>query len=244
MKKTIAIIGFGTFGQFITPFFDSNRFEVFAWNRTDKSAEAKQLGVNWTTLQEALQKEIIILATNISYFEAFLMTYGKTIQPNALVIDVASVKMKPVALMQKYLPATCEIIGTHPLFGPQSGKNGIEGLNCVLCPVRTTKNEAVFDFLSKDLKLNVIIKTPEEHDKEMAYVQGLTHFVARALLNLHLNEVSMKTKAFEHLLTIQSMLGGDSMELFKSIQNDNPFAEQVRKDFLQNLSHLDDFLKT
>lgn len=236
--QTLSIIGFGTFGQFIAPYLTSY-FDVYAWNRTDYEHKAKDLNVKWSTLDESLSKDIIILCTNISYFEDFLRDNSLRFNPNALVIDVASVKMKPVALMLKYLPSTCEIIGTHPLFGPQSGKNGIEGLNFVVCPVRTSKSECIQKFAADKLKLNVILRSPEEHDKEMAYVQGLTHFIARALSGMEVQELEMKTRAYERLLDVKNYLSGDSWDLFQSIQNDNPFADEVRNKFIIELQNLE-----
>jgi len=241
LMKSLSIIGFGTFGQFLAPHLTSH-FDVYAWNRTNYEAKAKELCVSWNTLESALEKDIIILCTNISFFEAFLKENSRLINPHALVIDVASVKIKPVELMKKYLPSTCEIVGTHPLFGPQSGKNGIEGLNFVVCPVRTSKSDSIVTFAKEALKLNVILRTPEEHDKEMAYVQGLTHFIARALTAMDVKEFVMKTRAYERLLDIKNFLGGDSWDLFISIENDNPFAKEVREMFKMELGKLEEKL--
>ncbi|MFN0048590.1 MAG: prephenate dehydrogenase/arogenate dehydrogenase family protein [Cytophagales bacterium] len=236
--QTLSIIGFGTFGQFIAPHLTSH-FDVYAWNRTDYEEKARELNVNWCQLHRALQMDIIILCTNISFFESFLIENSHFFNPKALVIDVASVKLKPLALMKRYLPSTCEIVGAHPLFGPQSGKNGIEGLNFVLCSERTTKLDCIKKFASEVLKLNVILRTPEEHDQEMAYVQGLTHFIARALSGIQVKEFEMKTRAYERLLDVKNYLGGDSWDLFTSIENDNPFAKEVRIKFQNELNNLE-----
>lgn len=238
----MSLIGFGTFGQFMAPHLTPH-FEVFAWNRTDYSQVATKLGVKWASIEQALQKEIIIIGTNINYFEIFLSENGAYFNPNALVIDVASVKIKPIELMLKHLPQTCEIIGTHPLFGPQSGKDGIKGLNFVLCPVRTVNESCIYEFLINKLQLNVLLRTPEEHDKQMAYVQALTHFIARAVANMDVPDSDQKTRAYERLLDIKGFLGGDSYDLFKSIENDNPFAETVRERFLSELNALNIKLK-
>jgi len=236
--QSLSIIGFGTFGQFIAPYLVPH-FHVFAWSRSNYESQALSLHVHWSALDEALQKEIIILCTNISFFEDFLKAHSHAVNPHAIVVDVASVKLKPVELMLKYLPATCEIVGTHPLFGPQSGKNGIEGLNFVVCPVRTSKMDCIVRFASEQLKLNVLLRTAEEHDKEMAYVQGLTHFIARALSAMDVKEFEMKTRAYERLLDVKNFLGGDSWELFTSIENDNPFAIHIREQFKVELQNLE-----
>lgn len=236
--NSIAIIGFGPFSQFFTPYITQNFSDVSVWNRSDKSAEAAKLGVKYVSLDEALSKDVIILSTSISFFEELLKNNAKKINPKAIVFDVASVKMKPVELMLKYLPQTCEIVATHPLFGPQSGKDGIEGKNMVICPIRTSKQICIIDFLANKLKLNVMVRTPEEHDKQMAYVQALTHFVARGIAGIKIPYTDQKTIAFEKLIDVRNLLAGDSDDLFLAIQNDNPFAKSVRLEFLNKLNDL------
>jgi prephenate dehydrogenase len=143
--------------------------------------------------------------------------------------------MKPVELMQKHLPAIVEIIATHPLFGPQSAKDSIEGRLMVVYPVRTTQFDGVKIFLSDTLKLKVLEKTPEEHDRAMAYVQALTHLIGRSVAEMNILDSDMKTMAYEHLLNIKELVGHDSLELFKTIQNENPFAAKICKDFVESI---------
>ena len=140
--------------------------------------------------------------------------------------------------MLKHLPKNVEIIGTHPLFGPQSGKNGIAGLNLVICPVRTKRNGNLSRFFSRELKLNVLERTPLDHDKQMAYVQALTHFIGRAVNQMDIPDVEQKTPAYQYLLEIKRNLGQDSMDLFLTIENENPFAKDVRDRFIEELVKL------
>ena len=141
--------------------------------------------------------------------------------------------------MTEILPATVEIVGTHPLFGPQSGRDGIEGLRLALCPVRTTRNNEIKKFLSEKLKLKVLEKSPVEHDREMAHVQALTHFVARALDELHVEESDLATVSYEELMRAARLVSEDSWELFQTIQKGNPFAETKRKAFLEKLNEIE-----
>lgn len=145
--------------------------------------------------------------------------------------------------MLKYLNDEVQIVGTHPLFGPQSGKNGIKGLNFVICPVRYNKTDKLIDLFGNKLELNVMIRTPEEHDRQMAYVQGITHFVGRALNHMDIPDVEQKTPAYQFLLDIKRNLGGDSWDLFLTIENENPFARPVREHLMEELQKLDDQLQ-
>lgn len=236
--RELGIVGFGSFGQFIVPFLKPF-FSISVYNRSDRSEDAKRLGVKYESLQTVAEKPIVIMCVPVQFMEESLNAVKTFIQPNALVVDVSSVKIKPLALMKAALPEHSNIVLTHPLFGPQSGKNGIEGLNMVLCP--TTNNmltRTIYRFLRYNLKLNVLERTPELHDQQMAYVQALTHFVGRAVNEMDIPDVEQKTQAYQYLLNIKRNLGQDSMDLFLTIENENPYAKEVRKSFIEELNKL------
>lgn len=237
----VGLIGFGNFGQFIVKYLKPH-FEIFAYDITDFSSEAKSIGVTWSSLEKVVSKEIVVLAVPVQFLENLLLEISSIINPSALVMDVSSVKVKPIELMKKYLPETTGIVGTHPLFGPQSGKNGIEGLNLVVCPVRNAAVNSLIRFFSKELKLNVMERTAELHDQQMAYVQALTHFIGRSINEMDIPDVEQKTPAYQYLLDIKRNLGKDSMDLFLTIEKENPFAKEVREHFIEKLQNLNNQL--
>lgn len=239
--QTLGIIGFGSFGQFMTKYL-KDHFEVSVYDSNDLSKTAKDLGVNWQTLEEITQNQIIILAIPLQYLEDLLKKIAHTITPGTLVIDVTSVKISPVTLMKKYLHEEVNIIATHPLFGPKSGANGIAGLKITLCDVRSTNLQYNWlkNFFANTLELDVIESTPEEHDREAGYVMGLTHFIGQALNHLEIPDCKQTTKTFQHLMQLREMLSQDSMDLFLTIQKDNPHAEKTRNEFYKTLSYLEE----
>ena len=87
-----------------------------------------------------------MIAVPVQQMEKVLRSIAKLVKPGALVIDVGSVKLKPAKLMKEILPAGVDIVGTHPLFGPQSGKKGIKNLNVVVCDVRGKRAACVRRF--------------------------------------------------------------------------------------------------
>jgi len=241
-KKELGFIGFGGFGRFIIPHLKPY-FDITVFDKTDYSDKVKKLGVKWGSLHEVATKEIVALAVPVQFFEDLLIDIKGLVVPKTLVFDLSSVKIKPIDLMLKHLPDYVDIIGTHPLFGPQSGKDGIEGLNIVVCPVRTKKNHNLIRFFSKELKLNVLERTPIVHDKQMAYVQALTHFVGRAVNAMDIPDVEQKTPAYQYLLYIKRNLGQDSMDLFLTIEKENPYAKEVRDLFIEELKNLNKLLE-
>jgi prephenate dehydrogenase len=241
----ISVFGFGAFGRFMTSHVRSH-FKVRACDAVDRSAESASADVTYTSLSDAAHADIIVLAIPVQRMEQLLRQLAPLLaKRSSLVIDVASVKVKPIALMRDLLPPQTEIIGTHPLFGPQSGKNGIEGLPIAFCPVRASEERiaCVRSFLSQTLKLRVLDVTPEEHDRQMAYVQGLTHLVSRAAAALELPKTELATVAYRRFAEMSESLAGDSWELFKTIENENPFAAEVRAQFTRQIAELEAKLK-
>jgi prephenate dehydrogenase len=237
--KTVGIIGFGSFGQFmakhIKPFANITVYDV----SMDVNSNSD---VTFGTLADVLNCEIVILGVPVQVLENVLIQIKEFIRPGTIFLDVCSVKVKPIDLMLKHLPKDVDIIGTHPLFGPKSGAKGISGLKIAICNTRCSSEnfEMIKNFLSEKLDLAVLGRTPEEHDKEVAYAQVLTHFIARALKDMNIPKLDQTTKTYDKLMDVMDIISLDSMELFMAIQKENPYAADVRKDFLDSLSNLDD----
>lgn len=236
--KEIGIIGFGQFGRFMAQHLASF-FDVSVCDNAELRAEAEKLGVKWSDFETVAAKKIVIFAVPLAAFEQVLSRTVPFLDTNAMCFDVCSVKMQPLEMMRRILPETVEIIGTHPLFGPQSGREGINGMRVAFCPVRTDKTDAIKSFLTEKLNLRVFEKTPAAHDEEMAHVQALTHFVARALDELHVSDSELATVSYEELMRAARLVSEDSWALFQTIQQGNPFAGKKRKAFIEKLIELE-----
>ena len=165
------------------------------------------------------------------------------LKPGSLVLDTCSVKMHPIEVMKRILPDNVSLMGTHPMFGPDSGSRGISGLPIVTVDVRTRPDEYkgwVERF--KRMGLNVLEMTAEDHDREAAYSQGITHFIGRVLNELPLKDSPMATAGYRALLEIIRQTCNDSWQLFVDIQRYNPFTNMMRKDLHAGLNKmLDEF---
>lgn len=246
--KTVAVIGFGRFGQMVAEIL-SERFDVYAYNPRDKSKIARELGIKYEpSLEKAADKDIVILSMPISSLRELLQDIAPHIKPGALVLDVCSVKVRPALLMKKMLPKGVDIVATHPLFGP-SVKTGIKkgkvaydlaGKKIVLCPVRTKKLDVgkLKEFLEES-GLVVYITTPGEHDRQMAIAQGLTHYIALALRKMGVDEQDLTTPNFDALLGIIKRLDNDTDVLLKDIQVQNEYAAEQRMIFRKMLDEIE-----
>ena len=243
-KYHIGIVGYGDFTKVmlecLSPYAD-----IVVSSRSKETGDAG-FGVSFASLQEVLAQPIIIPSIPSQFFEDFFTKNRTLINSNAVVIDVCSVKVKPLQVLKELLPSTCQIIGTHPLFGPASvaENGGIEGLPCAFSPVRA-EDEVINElrsFLADTLKLKILERTPEEHDREMAHVMGLSHYIGRVMQMMDIPESELATLAYKDLLDMKRVQGEDSWDLFKSIMEENPFAHEVNQKFKQAEKELDEKL--
>ncbi len=228
-RPRLGLVGFGAFGQLAARHLEPH-FDILAH---DPAASDDLDGlVRLTDLATAAACPVVILAVPVEGLETTVAAIAPDIAPGALVLDVGSVKIKPARIMAEGLPAAAQVVGTHPLFGPQSGKNGIAGLRIAVCAVRGDRAAGrVAAFCRRALGLKVFRVTPEDHDLESATVQGLTHLIARVLMAMEPLPTRMTTGSFERLMQAVELVRHDSPAVFRAIEQDNPFAAAVRKRF-------------
>ncbi len=192
------------------------------------------------TFDAAAQCDILVLTVAISAMEETCRRLAPLLRPGQLVVDTCSVKVQPIEIMQRTLPAGVGILGTHPLFGPDSGRDGIRGLKIVLCPVRIAPElyghvRALLDSLG----LVTIEAAAEEHDRQAARTQAVFHLLAQALGRLGWGGESMATPGPEAFFRQIRSVQQDTPQLFRDMQRLNPFSGEYRKQFLAALADLD-----
>lgn len=239
--SSLGLIGVGAFGAFALGHLKPH-FDITIHDAADVSALAARLGVKAGSLADAAACDIVVIAVPVQRMEPVLRAVAPHIKNGAMVVDVASVKIKPTEMMKRILPAHASIVGAHPLFGPQSGQYGIEGLNVAVCNVRGDRSKCVVAFLRDNLKLNVFETTPEDHDRQLAYVQGLTHLLAKVVVSLDLPEFQLTTKTYDLMTQMIGMVRYDSDELFKAIERENPFTAEAKKAFFAAARNLEETL--
>jgi prephenate dehydrogenase len=235
--KTLGLIGFGQFGRLAADLLKPHFDVLVTDSAPGAEAAARELGVAFGSVAEAASRQVVVVAVPVVAMKAVFTAIAPHLQPGALVADVGSVKMLPSQWMTEILPAHVDIIATHPLFGPQSAKAGLSGLRFVICPIRGDRHERVAAF-GRSLGLTVTVTSAEEHDREMAYVQALTHLIGRSLVNLGIPDEDLKTQSYQHLLELCSLIGADTFELFTAIQTQNPFAAEVVSAFVEQAKSL------
>ncbi|MFA6532500.1 MAG: prephenate dehydrogenase/arogenate dehydrogenase family protein [Patescibacteria group bacterium] len=214
MKK-VAIIGFGRFGKTLKRLLGQD-FELTVINR--KNAE------------EIVNSEVVFYCVPISTFESVIRSHKKYFKENHLLIDVLSVKMHPKKVFEKHLRSLkTQALLTHPMFGPDSSKNGFSELPIILDKFKADENNYLFwinFFIKKGLK--VIEMTAQQHDKLAANSQGLTHFIGRLLEKFNLKPTEIDSLGTKKLLEVMGQTCNDTWQLFNDLQNFNPYTKAMR----------------
>jgi len=233
-RVEIGIIGYGRFGQFAAERLRKD-FRVVVYDR--KRVRCPK-GIRRGTLEEVASTPVLLLCVPISEIPRTCLEIKPCLTPGQLIIDTCSVKEKPLQELARLLPRFVEILGTHPLFGPDSARNGIRGLKIVLCPVRCRRVSKIKAWLeTKGLK--VIVTTPARHDFEMARTQALFHFLARGVAETGIRVGRLSTpgpaKLFDDFRDVQN----DSLQLFQDLHRMNRFSAPMRKQLIECLTLLD-----
>lgn len=244
-QPTIGILGLGAFGRLmaasLAPHLPVIGFDPGA-NRLANTGDPGAL-FSVGTLEQACGCDVVVLAVNLQHLREAIDAAAPHLHKDSLVLDVCSVKLRPVELLGAHLPESVEILGTHPLFGPQTVREkGLKGQPIALCPVRSAPEtyRRVRTFLADVLGLNTIEVSADEHDRQMAMVQVITHLVGHAANEMDLPELPLATLAYRRLLQLKVNTQGDSEEMFRAIQNVNPYAADTRRRFLQAMRVIGD----
>jgi len=229
----IGIIGFGRFGKLASHYLAKD-FDVFVHTRADITSEINQTGARAESLEAVCRQDIVIPCVPISIFKDFLKSIAPLIKPDALIIDVCSVKEYPIRWMRKILPDTVSILATHPMFGPDSAANSLEGRKICLCKVKLEEKQyrKIRKYLfSKGLV--VIEATAKEHDEQIATSLALTHLIGRTLSESGAAQLDIDTEGYKRLLHILEVVERDTWQLFTDMHHYNSHARKKRIEFME-----------
>ena len=238
--KRIAIVGgYGKMGAWFARLLKAEGFHLTVIGRDkDKLAKAAvELGVAATDrMDKAAEADIIIISVPIDSFETVCSSLAPFLGPKNKVIDLTSIKSKPVEAMHRYFTKSV-ILGTHPVFGP--GAASLSGQNFILTPTIPAEKdlgEKISNWLSSR-GTRVRIMPPEEHDRLMAISLGLAHFVAivtaDALVSLDkLTDMSGASGiTYKALLTLVESVLSEDPALYASLQLSLPQLPEIEQLF-------------
>ncbi|KAJ9175949.1 hypothetical protein P3X46_014448 [Hevea brasiliensis] len=231
----IGIIGFGPFAQFLAKTMIKQGHTLRATSRSDHSQLCQDLGISYfrnaITFLEADNDVILICTSILSLPEVLKSMPLHGLKRQTLFADVLSVKEYPRDLLLKVLPEESDILCTHPMFGPESAKDGWKDLAFVYDKVRVKDEATCSSFLRifENEGCRMLEMSCEEHDKMAARSQFLTHTIGRVLSEMEIKSTPISTKGFESLVQLKEVTVKDSFDLFSGLFLCNRFAKEELK---------------
>ena len=228
----VGVIGFGRIGRLLVRHFARDA-KLFVFDVKRDARKVRALGATPATLAEACAQDVVVLCVPIAAFEGLTRRIKSLLRPDALVVDVCSVKEHPVRAMKRHLPKSVSLLATHPNFGPDSAADSLRGRKIVLCKVRMKNADYIRAKRALERKgLDVVEMTPREHDRRMASSLVLTHFIGRSLVAYGAKTTGVDTEGYKRLLRILETVQNDSWQLFQDMNRFNAFAAPMRRRFL------------
>lgn len=238
-RKNIGIIGYGRFGKFLSEILAQNlghSFKIIVFSR--RTNIEKNTQIEFLPLSEISRADVVIPCIPISIFEEIVTTISPMLKENCVVIDVCSVKVFPIEIMTRLLRSNIQIIGSHPVFGPDSYKKngGLKNLPIVLTQVRCEqKTFARIKEMCSQLQLHILEMTAEEHDKYAAYSQAYAFLIGKISQEMNIQPTPIDTMWYQLLIEERNAIEHDSTQLFFDIQERNPFAAEMRQKFKRSV---------
>ncbi|MEW5314382.1 MAG: hypothetical protein WDW38_005888 [Sanguina aurantia] len=206
MKLRVGIVGFGNFGQFLAKRLVDRGHTVIATSRTPYDEVARSMGVAFYSDPNDFceeHPEVVLLASSILSCEnVFKSIPVQRLKRNTLFVDVLSVKVFPKQMLLRQLPPEVDILCTHPIkcgWGED--------------PRRQKRVEAFLKFFREE-GCSMVEMSCEEHDRQAASTQFITHTVGRVLGAMQLAPTEINTKGYDALLNLVNNTTNDSFDLY------------------------------
>ncbi|MGB3559471.1 MAG: bifunctional chorismate mutase/prephenate dehydrogenase [Geitlerinemataceae cyanobacterium] len=128
---------------------------------------------DWDKAEELLaDADLVLICVPIDRTIEIIRDLAPYIPPSAVLADITSIKAPIVETM-----LACHsgpVVGLHPMFGP--GVQSFLSQKVVICPGRNDEAcQWLQDFMAADGG-DLVVCTPEEHDRMMVAVQAIRHF--------------------------------------------------------------------
>jgi len=220
IMKAGIIGGTGRMGRLFARVFENAGYEVLVSGRKTAitGADIAQLC------------DIVIISVPIRETVKVIETIAPLMRPGQLLCDFTSLKVQPVEAMLK---SKANVIGLHPMFGPSV--KSLKQQTIIVCPARTDETH-LHSLLSvfRSEGAECTIATPEQHDRMVAVVQGLTHYMTLCMadtvrrLGLDLKKTADFTSpVYQIEISVMGRLLSQDPGLYADILQMNPYVPEV-----------------
>lgn len=219
----VGIIGYGQFGSFI-----HHLLKTYAPHLTVLRYDPLFSSEQSDTLHTVCASDIVFLSVPVRVLQETITHIASLVSPTTLVIDVSTVKEKPVERLQ-HLRHRCLFLATHPMFGPYSyqKKWSLHWLRLVVCDHNLSDDQyAAICACFRLLQLDTIVMSAQQHDKLLAESLFLTHYLTQTLITAGLVRTEIDTVSFGNLMDVVESVKNDKA-LFQDVRLYNPYCKKM-----------------
>jgi chorismate mutase/prephenate dehydratase len=223
----ILIYGVGNMGKFFKDFFFTKGYYVRGYDTDSGKRDTESID----------GFDVIFVCTPMDELEDVLDHIKKEVTNNSLLVDISSIKSVSLPMFEK---GGFDYLSIHPMFG---GDSDI-GLSNIIIVKESGRDEEKL-ILDEFRKNGAILSrlSPEEHDKRMAEIQGIAHFLLLALadfLRFKKEDLCYASPIFSVMYKLASRIINQNWEMYFIIQKN---AEEIREDFLKRAKELHERIK-
>lgn len=236
-KPLLGIIGgAGRMGRWFKRQFERGGYEVLV---SDKGTPLSN--------RDLVQRcDVVFVSVPMPAFEGVIREVGPLLSPEQGLIDFCSLKKVQNETMLAFTKA--QVVAAHPLFGP--GEKDLTHQKVAMWPSRGEQWFSWFKGFVEASGGKAVVVSPEEHDRAMAIIQVINHFMLLALGKL-MDECGLEleilknlaTPSFERQLDIVARFADQDPFLYGAIQFDNPEGESMRQAYLQHVQELEEIAR-
>ena len=191
--------------------------------------------------------DLVMVSVPIRDTVEVIRSIAPVLSPAQVLCDLTSLKIEPVAAMME---SAASVIGFHPMFGPNVPS--LKGQTIVVTPARCSREtlQAILPIFEHE-GAGITITTPEEHDRVMALVQGLTHSVTlliadtmRRLSTTPEETAPFMSPVYQIEMGLVGRLLSQDPDLYGDMLRLNPYLPPVLAAFAGSLAELREIIDT
>jgi len=227
--RTLTMVGaHGKMGQLFVTRSRAAGITCFELDRPYDSPAGRDVLANGLS-----RSDLLVVSVPAQAMESVLAQLVPHVPQGCIVADVCSVKTYPIEAMTRLYPGP--VVGTHPLFGPIPPED--ETPRVAVCPGRAPDHpddESAAQAMERWFTLLGFAPfrtTAAEHDRAMAYIQGLNFVTTVAYLATGSRKELERflTPSFKRRLGAAKKLLMEDSGLFRLIYEANPYSLETAR---------------
>ncbi len=247
--KILIIGGTGAFGMRYAKLFSQHGFDVAITGRDEKKGrkKAEENELKFIPMENGLSdSDVVIVSVPISKAPSLISDLRGKCKKDALLMDFTSVKTHVAKELEK---AECaEACSCHPMHGPRV--SSLEGQTIIFIPIKTGKKYAEIRKFFEERKARIVESTADEHDRMLAVVQSLTHFMYLSFSStLRAKEIGIgvsrkfATSLYDISLDLVYRIVGQNPHIYSQIQVQNPYSSEMEQEFARQCERISGIVK-